>query len=286
MVFEQLYSAEFLHDHPAYGLLLGIAYTLLGLFISLVIFPSDPAVITVGIASLLLLPSLFKLTDSAEISERKVPTVSEFAKVTLPHVKVYIAIFFGIFFTFAVLAILLPKLAVGHYFNTQLNIVSGAASSGGATTFSLALWWDLFTWNLQVLMLSFFLSLVAGNGAIFFIAWNASVWGTVFGNLAKTAGVVSTANPFILFLLVILSVFPHTFMEGLSYMLSAISGTTLSDGIVNEGITSKNMWVIFKYNALLLLFAICVLAVGMMIETYVLGNFATYRLIIQIAFPR
>ena len=130
-------------------------------------------------------------------------------------------------------------------------------------------------------LLSFFLSLIAGNGAILFIAWNASVWGTVFGNLAKTAGLVSTLNPFILFLLVILSVFPHTFLEGLSYMLSAISGTTLSDGFVKEELTSRNMFVILKYNALLLL-----VAIGMIVETYVLGNFTTYRTIIQLAFPR
>ena len=285
MVFEQLYTADYLHDHPWYGFLLGIGYTLLGIFIALVLWPSDPALIAVGIISILCMPSLFQLTDSAEVSERKIPNSIAFLKSTVPHVKVYIALFFGIFFTFAVLAILLPKLASSHLFKVQLDILAGHATAGGAT-FSTALFWDLFTWNLQVLMLSFFLSLIAGNGAILFIAWNASVWGTVFGNLAKTAGLVSTLNPFILFLLVILSVFPHTFLEGLSYMLSAISGTTLSDGFVKEELTSRNMFVILKYNALLLLVAIGVLAIGMIVETYVLGNFTTYRTIIQLAFPR
>ncbi|RMD57879.1 stage II sporulation protein M [Candidatus Woesearchaeota archaeon] len=285
MVFEQLYSAKYLHDHPWYGFLLGMGYTILALFIALMIWPSDPSLVAVGIISLFCMPSLFKLTDSAEITNRKLPSFKSFLLETIPHAKVYVAIFFGVFFTFAIFAILLPKLAVSHLFKIQLDIVAGQASSGGAT-FSTALFWDLFTWNLNVLGLSFFLSLVAGNGGIVFIVWNASVWGTIFGNLAKTAALVSTANPFIVFTLIILSVFPHTFLEGLSYMLSAISGSTLSDGIVKEKLISKKMWNVTKYNLCLLGIAILVLAIGMIVETYVLNNFTTYRKIIMIAFPR
>ena len=281
MVFEKLYSAEFLHAHPWYGFLLGVGYTVLGLFIALMIWPNDPAVIAVGIISLFLIPSLSELTDSAEITSRKVPKFKSFLQETMPHAKVYVAMFFGIFFTFAFFSIMLPKLAAGHLFKIQLDIIAGKAA-----TFSFPLWWDLFSWNMQVLGLCFLLSLIAGNGAIIFIAWNASVWGTVFGNLAKTAAIQSTANPFILFVLVIISVFPHTFLEGLSYMLSALSGTTLSDGMVKEKLTSKNMGTIFKYNLILLLIAIGVLAVGMLVETYVLGNFEVYRTIINLAFPR
>jgi hypothetical protein len=281
MVFEKLYSAEFLHDHPWYGFLLGVGYTVLGLFIALMIWPNDPAVIAVGIISLFLIPSLSELTDSAEITSKKTPKFKSFIQETIPHAKVYVAMFFGIFFTFAFFSIMLPKLAAGHLFKIQLDIIAGKAA-----TFSFPLFWDLFTWNMQVLGLCFFLSLIAGNGAIIFIAWNASVWGTIFGNLAKTAAIQTTANPFILFLLVIISVFPHTFLEGLSYMVSALSGTTLSDGLVKEKLMSKNMGTIFKYNLILLLIAIGILAVGMIVETYVLGNFEVYRTIINLAFPR
>lgn len=281
MVFERLYSAEFLHERPYFGFLLGVGYTILGLFIALMIFPNDPALIAVGITSLLLLPSLSQLSDSQEIIQKKAPTFWKFLKITSPHLQVYAYMFFGIFFTFAGFAIILPKLAANHLFAMQLSVVTGQAIK-----FSWPLFWDLFIWNMQVLGLCFFLSLIAGNGAIFFIAWNASVWGTIFGNLAKTAAVISTADPFVLFVLIILSVFPHTFLEGMSYIISTLAGTTLSDGIVKENFASTNMWVIFKYNALLLLIGICVLAIGMVVETYVLGNFTTYRAIINIAFPK
>src|SRR3972149_6039866 len=156
MVFERLYSAEFLHEHPWYGFLLGIGYTILGLFIALMIFPNDPAVIAVGIISLFLIPSLFQLTDSAEITQPKMPTFKNFIQETMPHAKVYVSVFFGIFFTFAFFSMILPSLAAGHLFKIQLGIVTGQAA-----TFSWYLWWDLFSWNMQVLGMCFLLSLIA-----------------------------------------------------------------------------------------------------------------------------
>lgn len=281
MVFEQLYTAEYLKEHPKYGFLLGIGYTIIGLFLAIMMFKEDPATIAVGIIALFLIPSLHQLSTTAEISERKTPDIKTFIMQVLPYVKVYVCVFFGIFFTFAGFAIFLPQLAAGYLFKQQLAIIAGKA-----TTFAWPLFWDLFTWNLQVLLLCFVLSLIAGNGAIIFIAWNASVWGTIFGNLAKTAALASAANPLIIFILVILSVFPHTFLEGLSYMLATTSGTVLSDGLVKEKIASKNMWVIFKYNAMLFVASLAVLFLAMIVETYVLGNFTTYRRIIEIAFPR
>jgi len=282
MVFEQLYPADFLKKRPITGLLLGIGYTIMGLFLALVIFRNDPALIAVGITALLLLPSLYQLSKTTEAAERKTKNFNDYLKRVYPYLKVYVAIFFGIFFTFATFAIFLPKLAANHLFEQQLAIITG----GQAITFSWPLFWDLFTWNLQVLLLCFVLSLVAGNGAIIFIAWNASVWGTIFGNLAKTAALNVAANPIIVFILVILSVFPHTFLEGLSYMISTVSGTVLSDGLSKEKFTSKRLWRITKYNLALFLIGIGVLFIACIVETYVLNNFTLYRKIIQVAFPR
>lgn len=281
MVFEQIYPPEFLKKRPSAGFLLGIGYTIMGLFLALMIFRQDPALIAVGITSLLLLPSFYRLSTSTIIS-KKTKNFMGFIKDVFPYTKVYIMVFLGIFFTFALFAIFLPKLAAGHLFRQQLAILTG----GQAMTFSWPLFWDLFIWNFQVLMLCFILSLIAGNGAILFISWNASVWGTIFGNLAKTAGLAAQANPTIVFILIILSVFPHTFLEGLSYIVSTVSGTILSDGLSKEQIVSKKMWMIAKYTGLLLLTALGILFIACMVETYVLNNFTTYRTIIEIAFPR
>jgi hypothetical protein len=284
MVFEQIYSSDFLRRRPSAGFLLGVAYTIMGLFLAITIFRSDPALIAVGITALLFIPSLYQLSASAEIQESKTKSFWEFMKLTFPYIKIYVFLFFGIFFTFAGFAIFLPKLAAGHLFEQQLAILTGGHAISGGAFFSWALFWDLFTWNLQVLMLCFVLSLVAGNGAILFIAWNASVWGTIFGNLAKTAALASGLNILILFVLIIVSVFPHTFLEGLSYMVSTLSGTGLSDGLVKEKMMSNKMFIVVKYNLMLFLVSLGILFIACMVEAYVLNNFTTYRMIIDLAF--
>ena len=281
MVFEQLYSPQYLREHSHVGFLLGVGYTILGLFIALMIFHEDPALIAVGITALFLIPSLYQLSTVEETIVRKEVNFLRFIKNCLPFIKVYVFVFFGMLFTFAFFAIMLPKMAANHLFREQLSIILGKA-----VTFSPQLFWELFTWNLQVLALCFIISLVAGNGAIIFLAWNASVWGTIFGNLAKTAALTAGASAAIFFLLIMLSVLPHTFLEGLSYIISAVSGTTISGGLVKERFMSKEMWKILKFNLLLLIIGIGVLFVACAVETYVLGNFTTYRTIIHIAFPR
>ena len=279
MVFEKLYSPDFLLKRPSFSFLLGIGYTIFGMFLAIILFKESPALIAVGITSLLLIPSLYEITASTEAVESRQVSFWNVLKANFPVVKVYVFMFFGIFFTFAFFSIVLPELARYHLFEQQLAIIMG-----GGATFSFGLFWELFAWNIQVLLLCFIISLVAGNGAILFIAWNASVWGTIFGNLAKTVAVVSGANAAIVFLLIILSVFPHTFLEGLSYIVATISGTVFSDGLAKERFFSSRMLRIVKFNVLILLIAVGILLLAVSVETFVLNNFETYRLIIQLSF--
>lgn len=278
MVFDKLYPPEFLLKRPSFSFLLGIGYTIIGIFLAIMIFPESPALIAIGIASLLFVPSLYNLTSSAELTQKKQVSFWNVLKANFPMIKIYVFLFFGIFFTFVFFSIALPKLASYHLFEQQLAVLAGGA------TFTSGLFWHLFTWNLQVLFLCFIISLVAGNGAILFIAWNASVWGTVFGNLAKTAAVTLGGSSVIILILILISVFPHMFLEGLSYIIGTVSGTILSDGICKEKFFSKEMGKIIKYNALLLLLAIGVLLIACIVETFVLDNFETYRMISRIAF--
>jgi len=154
----------------------------------------------------------------------------------------------------------------------------------GGATWSMSLFWDLFLHNMQVLMLCFIIALIAGNGSIYMIIWNASVWGTVFGNLAKTTAVNLSANTAIVFLLIMLSVFPHVLLEMSSYVIAVISGTVLSNALAKEHIVSSHFAKILGLNFLVLLFAIFVLVVAMLVETYVLKNFTTYQTIIHLSF--
>lgn len=283
MVLEQLYPVDFLRRHPVYSFLLGIGYTIFAMAFSLILFSQDPALVVVGVASLLLLPSLYQLLKCRQYNGRETPKLFFWNVITdnFPFYKVYIYIFFGCFLMFALFSIILPVLASNHLFQQQLGVLTGGAASGGAT-WSWVLFEDLFYNNLGVLILCFVISLVAGNGAIFMIVWNASVWGTIFGMLAKGVAEYLQANSAIIFGLIFVSVFPHVLLEISSYIIAVISGTLLSDALAREKIVSKSFGKIFLHNLVLFGLAVLVLLIAVTVETYVLKNFTTYRFILQL----
>jgi len=290
MVLEQLYSVEWLEKRPIFALLIGMAYTVIGITLALLLFPEDPALVAVAFISVLLLPTLYKMMALKEIAIRKHDKFS-FKVLLKEHgnfVKIYILLFLGILFVFSFFSIMLPNLAANQLFREQVEILQYNSNVGNAIT-GKAYWHggllkELFLNNIKVLIFCFVISLLTGNGAIFLITWNASVWGTIFGNVAKTAAFQMGKNPFAYFLLIMVSVLPHAVLEALGYVLAAISGGIISKTILVEKAFSNKMSDVLIVNLILLVIGVIILIVGAFVETYVLLNFETYRIIITQAF--
>ena len=286
MVLEQIYPMELLKEKPKYAFLLGMAYTVFATLFALMLFPQDPALVIVGIVSILLLPSLYQLSTYHESEMRKHNAFSFWHVISdnKQFIKVYLYLFFGSFIVFALFSLFLPTLATNYVFKEQVAVMTGGAvQTAGGGYFSIPLFKDLFTHNLFVMGICFLLSLVAGNGAIFMIIWNASVWGTVFGVLGKTVAVYLQTHPAIIFSLILISVFPHVLLEISSYIIAVVAGTIISDAMAKEKIVSKTFARVLIHNVLLLMCAVAVLAIAMIVETYVLNNFSTYKTIIQLS---
>lgn len=281
MVFERIYTADYLREHPYMGFLVGFSFTVIATFIAMTVFSTDPAMVIVGLVSILLLPALSQLSLAEEVMESQALGFSfrgmwSFNK---SFVWLYVSIFFGVFLAFALFSLFLPSLAAGHLFKQQIAVLS---LTGHAFTPGLFL--QIFLNNIKVMLLAFLLSLIAGNGSIFVIVWNASVWGTVFGVLAKTAAIKLAASGPIIFILVLFSVLPHTFLEAVAYILSVISGSVISDGVSRESFFSDPMNRLLIYNLVLLGIAFAVVLTAGIVETYVLDNFKVYTLIQQFGY--
>lgn len=280
MVLEQIYTVDYLRKNPHYAFLLGVVYTLLGLGVALLMFPEDPALVAVTIASILFIPSLYKLSileEKEEAGDIKFKVI-KILKEQKPFMKVYLYAFLGIFTVFVIFSMMLPSLASGHLFKQQLNVLTGSAS------FSTGMMKDIFINNMVVFFLCFLVSLLLGNGAIFLITWNASVWGTIFGTMAKKAALAVGSSPVIKLLLILISVFPHMFLEILAYVIAIIAGTLISEGIILEKFGSKKFNRIMRDNIFLLILAFIILILAAGVETFALNNIETYRTIIQQSF--
>ncbi len=287
MVLEHIFPEDWLENKGRYAFILGVAYSIIGVLIAAVIFPGDPALVAVGFTSLLILPELYKIFDVEERKEAVEQhfTLSELYKDDIELVKIYIFLFLGILIVYAVGTILLPDLHTNSLFREQLEIRYGQGFSGQAVKFSGGLFWDLLKNNFMVMIACFLLALLTGDGGIFLITWNASVWGTIFGLTAKKATVAAGAtNPFIYFGIIMGVVFPHMITEAISYFLAAISGGLISKDVILEQFESHRFWEVFLFNLYLLLFAFVFLLLGAGIETWVLDNVEIYKEIIKLSF--
>jgi len=288
MVLENLLPEKWLEKRPTYAFVLGLTYSIIAIGLSVILFPRDPALVAVAFTSLLLLPSLYKLFGKEEKREGKERrfNLARLWKDNRNLIVLYIFLFLGILFSYSFFAIVLPSMATNALFEEQLQIMQGQTGQANAakTVFTATLFTSIFTNNLKVMIFCFLLSLLVGNGAVFLITWNASVWGTIFGNLAKTAASYTGAHPFFYFLEIMACVSPHMILEALAYILAAIAGSVLSRDFLKEKIESYNFTQIVLCNFVLLAIALIVLILAAAVETYVLGNVGLYKDIIMHAF--
>ncbi|MFA6461559.1 MAG: stage II sporulation protein M [Candidatus Woesearchaeota archaeon] len=288
MVLEHMFPEDWLERKGMYSFILGIVYSIIGIVVASILFPGDPALVGVAITSLLLLPELYKIFDveeRQESMEQKI-TLGEIWKDDLGTVKIYIFLFLGILLIYALGTMILPQMQANSLFREQLEIRFGQGFSGSATggIFSSELFWSLLSNNFLVLVACFILALLTGDGAIFLITWNASVWGTIFGLTAKNAAAFSGQNALYLFGLIMLIVFPHMILEGISYFLAAISGSLISKDVILEEFASDRFFEVFGFNFYLFIFAIIFLILGALVETFVLNHVGIYQEIIRMSF--
>lgn len=287
MVLEHIFPEDWLESKGRYAFILGIVYAFIGIVVASILFPGDPALVSVAITSLLILPELYKMFDieeRQESMEQKI-TFTEIWKDDLGLVKTYIFIFLGILLVYAIGTMILPQMQANSLFREQLEIRFGQGFSGSATggIFSSDLFWDLLSNNFLVLIACFILALLTGDGAIFLISWNASVWGTIFGLTAKNAAAFSGQSHFYLFGLIMLIVFPHMILEGISYFLAAISGGMISKDVILEEFASNRFFEVFGFNFYLFVFALIFLLLGALVETFVLQHVGMYQEIIRMS---
>ncbi len=279
---EALYKVDLIEKKPYLALILGIAYTVIGTGLAAWLFKSDPAIPSVAIISLLLYPTIKGLINKENALLKKQKKINK--KAFLKNGKlmlIYLFIFLGVLIGFSLFSVILTPLATNQIFENQINVLY--SSVGQASVLNSSLFSKLFTHNLIVLMLAFITALLVGDGAIFLLVWNASVWGTIFGNLAKSSAIAGSLNPFLVFGIILVIVLPHTLMEALSYITSAISGGVFSKTFISEKNKPKKRMALLKNASMLLITAIVILFIAVFIEQYVLIHSELYREIISLS---
>ncbi len=282
MVLEHLFPEDWLEKKSRYAFILGAGYSVIGILLGSMLFSDiEPAMVSVAFTSLLILPELYKLFSIEEREEGKERLFSfkELLKDNFPFWKAYTSLFLGMLLVYSLATMLLPALEVSSLFQKQLSFRSGGFVAGNA--FSITTFNEILTNNFWVLLACFIISLLTGDGAIFIITWNASLWGTIFGITARNAAFFTQGNQFLYFLTIMVTVMPHVLLEASAYILAAISGGVISKDVLLERFDSDRFWRVFKYNFMLLLVALVFLVAGAVVESWVLSNSQAYLSIIR-----
>ncbi|MFH0971152.1 MAG: stage II sporulation protein M [Candidatus Micrarchaeota archaeon] len=121
--------------------------------------------------------------------------------------------------------------------------------------------------NIIVLLIVLLLSCFYGAGAMLYLAYNASTWGTVFAFVARetmTGGskIGAFSNLFV-------KVFPHTFLEASAYLLAVIAGVVIMKALLRENSGTARFKFVMIDGILFFFLSLVVLVLAAFVEAFV-----------------
>ncbi|HLC46374.1 MAG TPA: stage II sporulation protein M [Candidatus Nanoarchaeia archaeon] len=287
MVFERLFSADWVERRPTYSLLLGVVFTLIGFGTSMALFHPSGLDHLVGISTILFtviitipgIVNLFNIEEEIETEE----TGSYFKNFFKEHegvIDFHLYFFVGAFVVLFVISMISPELVFSQerLYNLPLEqseqgaeiIVDSSQLPPLLSPITMRETVSIMLNNMYVMLLAFILSLFYGSGALFLITLNASVFASslarvvtadIIHGTALTAGLIASCHLSIMFL--------HGIPEVLSYFLAAIAGGVLSKAFVQEHFMSWGFKRVLTDGLILMTAALLVVAFSAVIEVMI-----------------
>tara|TARA_Y100000034_G_scaffold126242_1_gene177188 strand:+ start:1472 stop:2332 length:861 start_codon:yes stop_codon:yes gene_type:complete len=120
---------------------------------------------------------------------------------------------------------------------------------------------NIFTNNIYVLIFTLVFSLIFGAGAIFILAWNASV-------ISSAIGIFSKSN-LINLPIGIARYMIHGVPEIGAYFVGALAGGIISIAVIKHDVHSEKFWVILQDSLNLVIVSVVLLFIAALIEVFV-----------------
>lgn len=226
MVLERLLSIKTAVRQPVWMFLIGGIVSITCLFISFLIFETSVGMFTTFLITFAMTPFMLNLVRRQEDMGENLKEIRKL-NILQRHkdiLKVYSAFFAGMILSLSIVYLILPTNMVETLFQDQINEINLIRGN--------FLFFDTFQQilvnNIGVLLLSFLFSLIFGAGAVFILAWNASVLSAAIGMAAKSIGGFKGLP------LAVLMFFPHGSLEILAYFIGGIAG-----GLISAAITRR-----------------------------------------------
>jgi uncharacterized membrane protein SpoIIM required for sporulation len=285
MVLEDIVTASSAEQKPLNLLPITFLYATLSIFLALWIFPSHAAIVSVFLITLACAPLMLNIFLFEKQKEEASPNyLKDLLSSLFPQVKgqktqdklisLFVYVFLGLSLAITFWFVVLPQNMLHDLFYLQLNTIReiNLSLSGGAvfTSFYSA----ILANNLKVLAFSVLFSFVYGAGAIFIIAWNASVIGVAMGDTIKrglvsvgsAVGFDSVAGYSSAISAGLLRYLMHGIPEILAYFVGALAGAMLSIAVLHHEYDSPQFQKTIQATMSLIGFAVVLLIFAGLIE--------------------
>ena len=279
MVLESILGVREAEKTPFYMFLLGLLYASVAVFVSLWIFRTEASLIMVFFMVFASLPLIIK-TLTFEAKKDYIANYNDnLMKMHIDSLKIFMWLFLGFVIALSLWYIFLPSNITYDLFASQISTIksiNGESAFTGATTY----WSFLSTIilnNLKVLTLCILFSFFFGTGALFILAWNASVISTAIGNLvrtklaeyATTVGFTKVAIYFQVFSLAIIRYMTHGIFEILGYFVGGLAGGLISIAVINKHFEGDHFKTIMKDAIDLIILSLILIFIAGIVEVFI-----------------
>ena len=260
----------------------GLFYGILSVILVNWIFASDPVLSKYSGILIVTFTVMFSLPFvyfTIKLEESKITKDSDNISLLSEHrhaLLVFLWLFLGYVVAFSLWHVFLPS---STSFQAQIetyclinqksnfeNCVSQHAlqlskTPTGAVGADMERFFAIFSNNMSVLIFTLIFSLIFGAGAIFILAWNASVIATAIGIFSKSS---LSAMPFGIARYMI-----HGLPEIASYFIVALAGGIVSVAVIKHEAGTEKFWDVLQDALNLTILAVVILVVAAGIEVFV-----------------
>ncbi len=277
---ESLFSPRKAERKPWEMLFIGFLYASLSIFLVNWIFASDPVlskysgILIVTFTVMFSLPFVYYSIKNEEERDIREQGIFRILKEHRHALMALLWLFIGFVIAFSLWQVVLndPKNLnaqietycvinrPGNFDECVNDYGLGKLKSTGFTT-SAEMLLTIFSNNIYVLIFTLVFSLIFGAGAIFILAWNASVIAAAVGIFAKAS---LASLPCGLFRYLI-----HGVPEIAAYFIAAMAGGIVSVAIIRHDTKTEKFWSVLQDSLNLIIVAVIILLLSALIEVFI-----------------
>jgi len=278
MVVEALLHPFKAEKNPWEMLFISFFYTSVGIFFALWVFRSEASLVMVFMITMASLPIFYNTMRLEESKDMMMDSETALLREHNKAVSFFMYMFIGITLACAFWYIVLPTTTINGLFDKQTGTIQTINNQvSGNVIHNFNIFWKIFFNNFKVFTFSLLFSFVFGAGAIFILAWNATVIGAAIGNFIRgnissytsSLGLFDAGNYFQVVSLGLLKYSLHGIPEIMAYIYGGLAGGIISVALIRRHFNSSKFPVILKDFSELVLIAIGFLIAAAFLEVYV-----------------